>query len=83
MDVVFDLENNTYKPFIKPNNIPIYVHRLSNHPLVVTKNIPPGINKRLSSISSSEEMFESIAPIYREALEKSGYSLALLQVKKG
>ena len=32
LDVVFDLENESYRPFTKPNNIPEYVHKLSNHP---------------------------------------------------
>ena len=32
LDVFFDLEADTYKSYNKPNNIPQYVHRLSNHP---------------------------------------------------
>ena len=45
--------------------------------LVAAKNIPEGVNKRLSSRSSNEEMFEIAAPTYREALAKSGYSYEL------
>ena len=71
------MENETFRPFIKENNVPLYVHKLSNHPPSVIKNIPAGVNKRLSSISSSEEMFETAAPIYREALAKSGYDFEL------
>ena len=77
LDVVFDLESETYRPFIKPNNYPLYVHKLSNHPPSVTKNIPAGVNKRLSSISSDEKMFETAAPMYTEALAKSGYDFPL------
>ena len=77
LDVVFDLENDTFRPYIKPNNTPSYVHTLSNHPPIVTQNIPAGVNKRLSSISSDEKMFETAAPIYREALAKSGYEFEL------
>ena len=50
LDVVFDLENESYRPFIKPNNTPLYVQKLSNHPPSVTKNIPAGVNKRVCSI---------------------------------
>ena len=32
LDVVFDLENESYRPFIKPNNTLLYVHKFSNHP---------------------------------------------------
>jgi hypothetical protein len=77
LDVVFDLENESYRPYIKPSNTPSYVHSQSNHPPSVTRNIPAGVNKRLSSISSDEKMFETAAPIYREALAKSGYDFEL------
>ena len=77
LDVVFDLENDSYRPYIKPNNTPLYVDKSSNHPPLVTQNIPAGVNKRLSSISSDEKMFETAAPIYREALAKSGYDYEL------
>jgi hypothetical protein len=77
LDVILDLENGTYRPYTKPNNIPLYVHTLSNHPPSVTKNIPAGVNKRLSSISSDENMFKMAAPLYQEALTKSGYNFEL------
>ena len=32
LDVTFDLSSGTYKPYMKPNNKLLYVHRLSNHP---------------------------------------------------
>ena len=63
LDVFFDLENGTFRPYIKENNIPLYVHKLSNHPPSIIKNIPEGVNKRLSSLSSSEEMKCSVIPL--------------------
>ena len=77
LDVEFNLENETYKPFLKPGDNPLYVHIHSNHPPSIIKNIPEAINKRLSSLSSNEEMFNSVAPIYQEALRKSGYTYKL------
>ena len=53
LDITLDLEKDTYKPFMKENNTPLYVHSQSNHPRNVLKNIPAGVNKRLSSISSN------------------------------
>lgn len=32
LDVTFDLSSGSYKPYMKPNNKLLYVHRLSNHP---------------------------------------------------
>jgi hypothetical protein len=37
---VFDIEKDTYKPFIKPNDTPIYVNRQSDHPQTILKNTP-------------------------------------------
>ena len=58
---------------MKPNNKLSYVYRQSNHPPALLKNIPLNINKRLTNISSSKEVFdESIAP-YQQAFNESGY----------
>ena len=62
---------------MKPNHTPTYVHRESNHPKSILQNIPLSINKRLSLISSNEEVFKSAIPPYQEALEKSGYDFKL------
>ena len=57
LDVQLDLENGLYKPYIKPNEKPNYVHSQSNHPPGTIKNIPVSINKRLSNISANKEIF--------------------------
>ena len=33
LDVTFDLINDIYKPYYKPNNKPLYINKHSNHPL--------------------------------------------------
>ena len=53
--------------------MPIYVHAKSNHPPLIIKNLPLAINKRLSEISSNEDVFNNAKPPYQEALKKSGY----------
>ena len=77
MDVTFSLEKGTYSPYNKPNNTPTYVHKQSNHPPLILKNIPEGVNKRLSTNSSNQEIFEQAAPLFQAALDKSGYSYKL------
>ena len=32
LDVTFNLNDGTYKPYIKPNNEIKYIHKNSNHP---------------------------------------------------
>ena len=77
MKGVLNLSKEEYGPYIKPNDVPVYVHSQSNHPPKILENIPKGINKRLSLISATEEIFEKAKPIYQEALKKSGYDYNL------
>ena len=77
LDVTFNLNRSTYQPFTKPNTSLQYVHRESNHPPITTKNIPAGINKRLSSLSSDKASFDQAAPPYQKALDESGYHYTL------
>ena len=55
-------------PFNKPNNIPLYINKKSNHPPRIISNIPQSINRRLSEIS-----YDKAAPFYQKALDNSGY----------
>ena len=45
LDVMFDLGNNSYKPYHKPNSKILYVSKGSNHPKIVFDNIPIGIEE--------------------------------------
>ena len=77
LDVTFDLEKDIFKPYNKPNHKPIYVHAESNHPPNILKNIPVSVNRRLCSISSNEEVFNSAIAPFQQGLENSGYSFKL------
>ena len=37
LDVILDLSNNTYKPFIKTDQYPSYINVNSNHPKTIIK----------------------------------------------
>ena len=77
LDVEFHLETSQYRPFLKPGDTPLYVNVNSNHPPSILKNIPEAVNRRLSNLSSDEEMFRSVTPIFQEALNKAGYKFKL------
>ena len=77
LDVTFNLNGSTYQPITKRNTSLQYVHRESNHPPITTKNIPAGINKRLSSLSSDKASFDQAAHPYQKALDESGYHYTL------
>ena len=78
LDVTLNLENCTFRPFIKPGDKPLYVHSKSNHPPSIIKNIPKGINKRLSKISSTKEIFDQASPAYQQELDRNGYNHTLV-----
>ena len=73
LDITLDLQSGKHCPYTKEGNVPLYVHRKSNHPPSILKNIPKSINKRLSEISSDKECFDKAKGIYQEAFNKSGY----------
>ena len=73
LDIQFNLLNGTFKPYWKPNNDPIYVHKDSNHPVQVLQEPPRTIGKRISTISSSREIFQSSQIEYKNALGRLVY----------
>ncbi|GFR75193.1 inositol hexakisphosphate and diphosphoinositol-pentakisphosphate kinase 2 [Elysia marginata] len=56
---------------MKSNQTTNYVHKNSNHPPTIIKNIPSNIAKRLSTNSKNKETFEATTTPYKEALRKS------------
>ena len=74
LDVTLNLSSGRYKPYTKPNKKLLHVHRLSNHPPALLKNILQSINKGLTNIVSTKQVFnEAIAPY----LEESSYDYKL------
>ena len=77
LDVTFNLSTETYRPYKKPNSKLLYVNKDSNHPPTVLKQIPNSVNQRLSTISSSEEIFNASKREYESALSEAGYKQPL------
>ena len=77
LDVTFDLTMGTYRPYSKPNDQHLYVNTKSSHPPNIPKNIPEEVNKRLSNISSNEEVFKNAAKNYQGSLNEAGYKYEL------
>ena len=74
LDLTLDLESGLYKNFRKPGDKPLYVSAYSNHPPQVLKNIPLGVERRISDNSANEELFNEAAPPYQTELDRCGYS---------
>ena len=73
LDVKLDLETGTHGPYRKPKSKIKFISTKSNHPPTVIKQIKPNVQKRLSMLSSSEEIFKEKKSPYEEALLKSGH----------
>ena len=74
LDTKLDLNSRTYRPYRKPNNEIVYIHKDSNHPPSIIKSNPLNINHRLSTLSSNEAIFNEEKHDYQEALKKFGYT---------
>ena len=53
----------------------MYINVNSNHPRIIIKQIPESINRRLSNLSSNEEVFLNNIQPYREALKKMVFGM--------
>ena len=73
LDVTLDLSNNSYKPFIKPNQNPSYINVNSNHPKNIIKQIPKAVNLRIGKLSANEKIFKESSKRYIDALKNSGF----------
>ena len=77
LDVTFDIVNNTYEPYRKPNDTPLFISINSNHPKSIKNTIQKSVETRLSNISCNENVFNKHKGIYEESLKKSGYDACL------
>ena len=74
LDVTFDLTSGKNRPYRKPNDDPLYIHKHSNHPHSILRQLPVSINKRISTLSSDKETFQDAAPTYQTALGHSNFA---------
>ena len=70
-------QNDTYRPYKKPNDKLLYIHSSSNHPPQIIKQLPNSIFKRLSKNLFNQETFNTEKVEYEDALKKSGYNVNL------
>ena len=73
LDITLDLSNEVHSPYSKPGTHLEYVHVQSNHPRHVTKHAVSETGKRLSLLSSTEEIFNAAKGPFEEALKRAGH----------
>ena len=77
LDVRFNLNDQTYEPYRKPNNDPVYINKHSNHPPNIINEVPKAISKRLISTSCNKNMFDRNIGIYNTILKNSSFDQRL------
>ena len=55
LDITLNLSNGKFYPYRKPNDKPLCINTKTNHPPSIIKQLPSGINKRISSLSCNAE----------------------------
>ena len=81
LDITLDLSTGKYYPYRKPDDKPVYIHTHSNHPPSILKEVPNSIGRRISTLSSDNDVFERSAPLYNAALKSSGYDKEIAYTK--
>ena len=69
LDITLNLNDGSYRPYRKPNEETDYIHIISDHPPSIIKEIPRSIEKRLSILSSSKDIFQESAIYYEKCLK--------------
>ena len=82
LDVTLNLVSGKHRPYKKPNDKLQYIHKSSNHPPQVLKQLPQSINDRLSNNSSNKEVFDGVKKEYESALKESGFTTNLKYEKR-
>ena len=72
---------NLYDAYRKPNNESFYIHKQSNHPPNILKELPKSMNKRISDISCDENVFNNAKLTYKKALNNSGFTETFSYIK--
>ena len=77
LDISLNVSDKSHIPYKKPNDTPLYVNKMSNHPKSIINNIPDMVSKRLSNLSSDKRSFLDTKHAYESALKHSGFAEGL------
>ena len=73
LDVTLYLTTGKYQPYNKPDNNPLYINILSNHPPNNIKNSPSNISISINNLSADETTFKKSKDLYNNALAESRF----------
>ena len=70
LDVRQNLNDGSFRPCDKPDDIIQYINKEFNHPPNLNKHLPASIKKRLSNNSFDGRIFQESAIYYEDTLNK-------------
>ena len=73
LDVTFNLDDGTYQPCQKTENMIQYIHVESNYPPNTIRQIPKIIKKRFSQLSPNEAIFNASVLLYEVKIYQFDY----------
>ena len=73
LDVTLNLNDGSFRPCDKSDDIIQYINKEFNHPPNLIKHLPASIEKRLSNNSFDKKIFQESAIYYEDTLNKAGY----------
>ena len=73
LDVTLNLNDGSFRPCDKPDDIIQYINKEFNHPPNLIKHLLASIEKRLSNNSFDEKLFQESAIYYEDTLNKARY----------
>ena len=74
------LTTGKYQTYNKPDNNPLYINILSNHPPSIIKNLPGNISKKINNLSVDKATFNK--DLYNNAYVESGFKHKITFQKK-
>mgnify|MGYP006903939448 CR=1 FL=1 len=74
LDVFLNLSTSEFKPYRKPNQLPVYINLKSDHPSNIKRQLPKMISERISTLSCSRQVYDSEIGTYQAALKSAGYN---------
>ena len=77
LDVTMEISKGKFWPYSKENSKIQYIHKESNHPPYVLKQVPKSVENRLNSISCDKDCFDRSKAPYEKALKESGHNKGL------
>ena len=77
LDITLNLTTGKYQTYNKPDNNPLYINILSNHPPSIIKNLPGNISKRITIYQQRKQHLISLRNYITIHLSKVGLNTRL------